>query len=87
MESWMKNESVERSRKIFELLGRICESCRLKEVCRRMGGVRMRGWYVECERVIIDGYGVRIVKVRLRSGWSRWRNWKWFEERVKDGLF
>ena len=37
--------------------------------------------------VVIDGYSLMVKRVRLKSGWSRWRDWDWFEREVEVNLF
>jgi len=88
MESWMMKVRVE-SRLGLERLEEICRKCEFnrfgKKVC---DGLRVVGWKGYCEKVIVDLYSGRILKVRLRNGcWSWFRSWEWFYRMCELGMF
>ena len=85
--SWMMSESRWRELKFGELMREFCRRCEFGGDFRKCGGVRMEGWMLRCLKVEIDGFSLVLKRVRLKSGWSRWRDWDWFERMCELGMF
>jgi len=73
--------------RLCDLMLELCKSCEYKGEYLICGGCRIEGWIIRCLKFEVDGYSSRVLRVRLKSGWSRWKGWRWFERIVDLNLF